>query len=190
MNPLTANFSELYQRHLCRHSQFGINVWHFAALVGTYTGLFQLAYLLLGTWWVAPGIAIPYLIVIIPNIPFRLTCVVIAFLAAFFAVLVMIPPPWAWVDVVLLIFCYWVQNRCHRWYPVEFDMTRFKQKYRKGPALFVLLTLYELPIQLNYLAFPSTRRPDGDRPGQTPTGCVPADGFDELTAPAAAPSAS
>jgi hypothetical protein len=32
-------------------------------------------------------------------------------------------------------------------------MTAFNAKYRKGPALFVLLSLYELPILLNYLVF-------------------------------------
>jgi hypothetical protein len=190
VNPLTANFSELYQRHLCRHSQLGINVWHFGALVGTYTALFQLAHLLFGSWWVVPVVVIPYLVVITPNLPLRLTCIVVAFLGLFFSVIVTVPPPWAWVDLMLLIVCYWLQNVSHRWYPIEFDMTRFKQKYRKGPALFVLLTLYELPIQLNYLAFPSTRRPEADLEERARAGLPSAAKRDDVTASACAPSAT
>jgi hypothetical protein len=190
VNPLTANFSELHQRHLCRHSQYGINAWHFAALVGTYAALFQIAFWLFGSWWVIPAIVIPYLVVVVPNIPLRLTGVVVAFLLIFFTVLMLIPLPWAWVDVVILALCYLVQNWSHRWYPVEFDMTQFKQKYRKGPAMFVLLTLYELPIQLNYLVFPSTRRRVGDQPEQAAVGWSTTNGLEKLTALKGATSAA
>jgi hypothetical protein len=190
MNPLTANFCELYQRHLCRHSQYGINAIHFAALVGTYVALFQLAFWMLGSWWVIPAVAIPYVAVVTPNIPFRLRFVVLGFLAGFFPAITVIPPSWPWVDVVLLVFCYWLQNWSHRWYPVEFDMTRFNMKYHKGPALFVLLTLYEMPIQLNYLVFPSTRRFENDRSEEAPTSWSPADGFVGATTATAAPSSS
>src|SRR5262249_16120982 len=47
MNILNANFDELYERHLCRHSQFGINVQHLAGMTATYLALFGIA------WWVA-----------------------------------------------------------------------------------------------------------------------------------------
>ena len=40
MNVLSADFQELYERHLCRHSQFGINVAHLACVVGTYLAYF------------------------------------------------------------------------------------------------------------------------------------------------------
>jgi len=31
------------------------------------------------------------------------------------------------------------------------DMSEFEDTYRKGPKLFVILLMYELPILLNYL---------------------------------------
>ena len=37
-------FDELYARHLCRHSQFGINVTHLAALFGVWFGVYGLVY--------------------------------------------------------------------------------------------------------------------------------------------------
>ena len=43
MNILRINFDELYQRHLCRHGQFGINVWHIIAVYGVYFSLCSLA---------------------------------------------------------------------------------------------------------------------------------------------------
>ena len=36
----SVDFAELYARHLCRHSQFGINVIHLAALFGVWFGVF------------------------------------------------------------------------------------------------------------------------------------------------------
>ena len=39
MNPFRVNFQELYARHLCRHSQYGINVIHVAAVFGIYLAL-------------------------------------------------------------------------------------------------------------------------------------------------------
>ena len=168
MNPLTANFPELYQRHLCRHSQYGINVIHFAALVGTYLALFQIADWLFESWWVVPAVVAPYLAVVTPNLPVRLTLVVVACLALFFAAFAIVPRLPVLVDVVLLVVCYKVQNWSHKWYTVEYDMTAFNRNYRKGPALFVLLTLYELPIQLNYLVFDGAGGPVGRQPTSDP----------------------
>jgi hypothetical protein len=48
-------------------------------------------------------------------------------------------------------------------------MTEFNRKYKKGFVLFVLLSVYELPILLNYLCFDgdnATARP-APRPEET-----------------------
>ena len=39
MNIFRVNFQELYRRHLCRHSQFGLNIWHLIAVAGILIGL-------------------------------------------------------------------------------------------------------------------------------------------------------
>jgi hypothetical protein len=36
-------FQELYARHLCRHSQFAINVAHLAALFATWFAVYAVA---------------------------------------------------------------------------------------------------------------------------------------------------
>ena len=41
----------------------------------------------------------------------------------------------------------------HKVYQMHRDMSAFDATYRKGPHLFVLLLVYELPILLNYLLF-------------------------------------
>ena len=63
--PLTffrIEFSELYARHLCRHSQFGNNVVHLMAVFGTWFALFGIAnwlFFWLGTApWGVPVLAV------------------------------------------------------------------------------------------------------------------------------------
>ena len=41
----------------------------------------------------------------------------------------------------------------HKVWAVERDMTEFNKRYPKGPVLFVVLLVYEVPLLLNYLAF-------------------------------------
>src|SRR5262245_23722654 len=85
MNMLQVNFQELYERHLCRHSQFGINVNHLVSVGGTYIALFGVVYWIFGTEWALAMLAMPYLAVLAFNIPasvFAATVVALALLYA------------------------------------------------------------------------------------------------------------
>jgi hypothetical protein len=153
MNVLSANFRELYERHLCRHSQFGINVIHLACVIGTYLSLYGLLRCLVPSEWAVLAVALPYLSVLAFNVPFRVLVANVLFLAAFFAALFALPVLDWWWYVLAIVVLYKVQNWSHKLYPKERDMTEFNKKYPKGFALFVLLSVYELPILLNYLLF-------------------------------------
>jgi hypothetical protein len=153
MNPLRANFQELYQRHLCRHSEYGINVAHLATVVGTYLSLFGIVYWLSGSWLVLLAIPIPYLAVLAPNLPPRLWVAVVAFLGLLFTLFYALPELPVWLYAVLTVLLYKIQAWSHKVYTVERDMTEYNKKYKKGPALFVLLSVYELPLLLYYLLF-------------------------------------
>ena len=52
-----------------------------------------------------------------------------------------------------IFFWHWFQIWNHKVYDKQLDMGDFTGKYQKGPVLFVLLSIYELPILLNYLVF-------------------------------------
>jgi hypothetical protein len=150
---LSANFQELYRRHLCRHSQLGINVAHLACMVGTYLALYGILYVLFGSGWVLLSLAAAYLAVLAFNVPVRVWLVNAAFLGLFFAAFFVLPPlPW-WAYLVAVIAFYKLQAWSHKLFPKEQDMTEFNKKYPKGFALFILLSVYELPILLNYLFF-------------------------------------
>jgi hypothetical protein len=173
MNVWSANFQELYQRHLCRHSQFGINVIHLAAVIGTYLALYGLIFGLIqsigyvlaanGTvshgWeskWLLLAIAVPYVTILALNIPAKVLLATVVCLGLFLAAFVALPalPMWAlWTYVVAILLCYKIQAWSHKIYDKEMDMTEFNKKYPKGFPLFVLLSIYELPILLNYLFF-------------------------------------
>jgi hypothetical protein len=86
-------------------------------------------------------------------VPFRVLAACTVFVALFVAGFLALPPLPVWLWVVLVVLSHRVQNWSHQLWPKERDMTEFNRKYRKGPALFVLLLLYELPILLNYLLF-------------------------------------
>jgi hypothetical protein len=152
MNPLRANFHELYQRHLCRHSQYGLNVNHLVAVAGTYLGLLGIIYWL-GGWWALVAVTVPYLAVLALNVPARVFAVLLVAVAALLGLFAVLPDVPVWVYPIVIVVCHQVQQWGHKVYTVERDMTAFNQKYKKGPALFVLLALYELPILLNYLVF-------------------------------------
>jgi hypothetical protein len=173
MNVWSVNFRELYERHLCRHSQFGINVIHLAAVVGTYLALYGilfglvqglghvlasagLAYGLLESKWVLVPITVPYLVILAVNIPVRLFLATVMFLGLFFVAFVALPqlPIWAiWAYLVGIVVFYKIQAWSHQIYNKEKDMTEFNKKYEKGFHLFILLSIYELPILLCYLVF-------------------------------------
>jgi hypothetical protein len=157
MNMLHVNFPELYQRHLCRHSQYGINVVHLATVIGSYLGVFWMIGWLLA-WvidmpWVLMLIPLPYFVVLAFNVPVRVLAACVAFIAGFFALFFATPALPVWLCPVLLVLCHVVQNWSHRVWNIERDMSAYQEKYKKGPALSVLLSFYELPILLNYLVF-------------------------------------
>jgi hypothetical protein len=160
MNIFNVDFQELYERHLCRHSQLGINVAHLGSVVTTYFGAFGLVAQLIawlgGPWWLLPAGLVPYLVVLALNLPPRLLAVTVLFYALFLPLILLIPPlPW-WlvvpVSVALIALGHKSQQWSHQVWTDALDMTEFDKKYKKGPKLFLLLSVYELPILLNYLA--------------------------------------
>jgi hypothetical protein len=153
MNLLRINFAELYERHLCRHSQFGINVGHIICVIGTYLALFGMLYTLTDSPALVLGITIPYVVVLAFNIPLRVLVAVVVFLGLFFMLFFALPKQPLWLSPLVIFFLYKVQNWEHRIWNVERDMTEFNKKYPKGVTLFFLLSLYELAILLNYLCF-------------------------------------
>jgi hypothetical protein len=155
MNILRIDFPELYQRHLCRHSQYGINVGHLASVFGTYLAIVGILFGLFESWWVLLGVLVPYFLVLAFNIPVRVFAVVLVFMALLLSLFYVLPPLPLWVYPLLILVFYKLQAWSHKIYTVERDMTEFNKKYPKGLTLFVLLSIYELPILLNYLAFDS-----------------------------------
>jgi hypothetical protein len=153
LNILKVNFDELYRRHLCRHSQFGINVIHLAAVVGSYLGLFGLAVALVDSPWPLLVIPLPYFVLLGFNVPKRVLLASILFVAGFCAFFLWLPSLPVWFSLALIVLSHVIQNWSHKIYPKETDMSEFNKHYKKGPVLFVLLSLYELPILLNYLLF-------------------------------------
>src|SRR5262245_19672714 len=97
MNPLRANIAELYERQLCRHSQFGINVIHLISLVGTYGALNGFALAVFGSVWLLVGLASLYLGVLAFNVPGRVFLLTAAFLALFLGAVCALPLLPFWV---------------------------------------------------------------------------------------------
>jgi len=153
MNMLRVNFQELYERHLRRHSQYGINVVHLATVIGSYYALFSLAAWLVDAPWVLLAIPVPYFVMLALIVPVRVLAACAVFVAVFFALFFAVPPLLFWLCPVLLVVCHLVQNWSHKVWDLERDMSEFQTKYQKGWALKVLLAFYELPLLLNYLVF-------------------------------------
>ena len=74
---LHVDFNDLYARHLGRHSQFGINVGHLAALYGLWFGVYATLYqavLVLGVptgWLIIVALAVTYLAIVAINAPYH-----------------------------------------------------------------------------------------------------------------------
>jgi hypothetical protein len=153
MNPLKIDFSELYRRHLCRHSQFGINVLHLVGVAGIYVALFAIAFALPATQWIVGIGLVCYFALLAVNIPMRLLLANIAFIALLFGLYLSLPQVSVWVYVITIFVWHRFQIWNHRIYDKHHAMDEFEEKYKKGPLLFFLLSLYELPILLNYLVF-------------------------------------
>ncbi len=156
MSLLQINFQELYLRHLCRHSQLGVNVVHLTALVGIWVCVYAALFALTGSPYVPVGLALAYFAVLALNTPARVLAAVALLLALLVGAVVAIPAPPAWAFWIYLLpmpIFYKVQAWSHTVWNVERDMSEFNRKYAKGSTLFVVLLFYEVPIVLNYLAF-------------------------------------
>jgi hypothetical protein len=149
-------FDELFARHLCRHSQTGVNVIHLIALFAIWYAVYGLLYWIVGIEWVLAIPAVAYLIVVAPNLPIRVLAATTLFLSLVVAADLFLPSPW-WVYLIIVPVAYEIQALSHKVYTVESDMTEFNQKYTKGPILFVVLLIYEVPIVVNFLLFGQRR---------------------------------
>jgi hypothetical protein len=157
MSLVSIDFQELYGRHLCRHSQFGINVAHLLALFGVWFGVYGFLYWLFPTPWVPIGLAAAYLGVVALHAPVRVSVACAVFLALFVTAVLFVPPLPFWAYLVMIPVFYKLQAWSHKVWTVATDMTEFNKKYTKGYVLFVILLAYEIPFLLNYLVFDTKR---------------------------------
>jgi hypothetical protein len=146
-------FDELYARHLCRHSQCGINVVHLLALWGVWYAVYGLLFWLADVPWLLAVPAVLWLGALAPNVSLRVLAASAAFLGSIVAAVCLLPQPPFWVYLILIPVLYKVQSWSHQIYTVAADMTDFDRKYTKGKLLFVVLLLYEVPLALHYLLF-------------------------------------
>jgi hypothetical protein len=153
INLVRVEFDELYARHLCRHSQLGVNVLHLLALFFVWLGVYGAVYWLVRTPWVPIGMAVAYLLAVAPSLPPRVILATAVFLALFVLTLLELPLLPIWAYLALIPVFYYFQNWSHKAYHLERDMTLFNQKYTKGRVLFVILLFYEVPLLLNFLLF-------------------------------------
>jgi hypothetical protein len=153
MTLLRFDFAELYERHLCRHSQWGNNVAHLAALFGMWFGVYALVFYVTQSALVPVAMALAYLTLVAWNAPLRTVIATAVFLAIFLAAVVWIPPAPLWVYVVMIPIFYEIQVYSHKVFTTEKDMTEFNKKYPKGSVLFLILLIFEVPLVLNYLVF-------------------------------------
>ena len=153
VHPLMIDFQELYRRHLCRHSQFGLNVLHLVAVFGIYLSLYRIVFSLPGSMWIlGAGLAL-YLGILLAKLPFRLWLINTVMVLLLLSLAAAAPAFPIWGYALLIVVLHWFQNWSHRIYTTAFDMSAYKEKYPKGLPLFLTLSLFELPILLNYLAF-------------------------------------
>jgi hypothetical protein len=150
---LHVDFPDLYARHLCRHSQFGINVVHLASLVGVWYGVYAALYWLVRVEWLPVALAVAYLGVVALNAPARVCVATAAFLGLFVAAVLWLPELPLWAYLVMVPVFYKVQSWSHKLWTAEADMTEFNKRFPKGAVLFVVLLFYEVPLVLNYLCF-------------------------------------
>ncbi len=158
MNPFRANFGELCRRHLCRHSQLGLNVWHLIAVLGVYLALYGVAFALPGGPWIVGLLLAAYFVVLAFNIPPAVLLLDMLLVGGLLLAFLALPAVPAWGHLLMLVFWHRFQVWQHRIYDHSHDMDEFAGKYRKGFALFVLLAIYELPILLDYLVFDGRKR--------------------------------
>jgi hypothetical protein len=166
---LHVDFQDLYSRHLGRHSQFGININHLAALYGLWFGIYAAVYqtvLSLGIpsgWLIIVAMAVGYLGLVATNAPFHVSLATAAFLAVFVTSILALPrlPVWSIpLFLVLIPISYKFQAWGHKKWTVAADMSEFNKRFPPGRALNFILLIDEVPICVNYLVF---RRQDWRR---------------------------
>jgi hypothetical protein len=157
MTLMRVDFAELYARHLCRHSQFGINVVHLIALFGVWFGVYAAIYWLTAAWWLPVAMATAYLGLVAVNAPARVCVATAVFLTVFLAAVFLLPELPLWVYLLMIPVCYEVQSLSHKVFTAATDMTEFDKKYPKGFVRFVVLLINEVPMLLNYLVFDRQR---------------------------------
>jgi hypothetical protein len=156
------DFSDLYARHLGRHSQFGINIAHLGALYGMWFGIYSAlkqAVLLLDASLAGPiivAVTVAYLATLAMNAPLRVILATTVFLACFAASVLALPKLpggsiLAFIGMVPVF--YKLQAWSHKIWNVAADMTEFNRRMPPGRTLTLILLLYEVPICLNYLVF-------------------------------------
>jgi hypothetical protein len=161
MSLIRFDFNDLYARHLGRHSQFGINVAHLAALYGLWFGVYatiaQAAFRLgVPPSWPLTSLAVIYLGLVATNAPLRVSLATAAFLAVFVVSVLALPrlPGWSMLAFLLMIPAFYkIQAWSHRIWTVAADMTEFNRRFPPGRTLRLILLIYEIPICLNYLIF-------------------------------------
>ncbi len=153
MSLLRSDFMDLYARHLCRHSQFAINITHLAALFGVWFGVYGFLYALVGLPWLPVALACAYLVLVALNAPLRVIAATAVFLAVFVAAVLLLPTLPFWAYLVMIPVCYEIQSLSHKVWTRAADMTEFNKRYPKGPVLFVVLLICEVPLVLTYLVF-------------------------------------
>jgi hypothetical protein len=159
---LDVDFHNLYARHLGRHSQFGINVGHLAALFGLWFGAYAALYqiiLLVGMpagYLVIVAMALSYLVLVGVNAPFHVVLATAGFMAVFVASIVALPrlPVWSIPAFLAMIpVFYKIQSWNHKIWTVAADMTEFNKQFPPGRDLNLILLIHEVPVCLNYLLF-------------------------------------
>ncbi len=159
---LHVDFDDLYARHLGRHSQFGINVAHLAALYGMWYGVYGAIYqgiLMMGVpagWVVVVALAIAYLALVSINAPYRVSVATAASLTFFVASVLALPklPSWSILAFLFMVPAFYkIQAWSHKIWTIGADMTEFNKRFPPGRALNSILLVNEVPICLNYLLF-------------------------------------
>jgi hypothetical protein len=151
MSILRVDFADLYARHLCRHSQVGINVVHLASLFGTWFGVYGIVYSLVHVEWMPIAMAAIYLALIALSAPPRVCLASAVFLGLFVGMLLWLPEFPIWVYALMIPLFYKVQSWSHKIWTKSTDMTDFNNRYPKGFGLFIVLLINEAPICLNRL---------------------------------------
>ncbi len=156
MRLLRVEFNDLFARHLCRHSQLGVNVVHLIALFAIWYAVYGLLYCVADLEWVLAVPPLAYLAAVAPNVPMRVFAATTLFLGLILAAVFFVPAPW-WAYLIIIPVSYKLQAWSHRFFTIESDMTEFNKKYAKGPILFIVLLIYEVPIVLNFLLFAQSK---------------------------------